>query len=99
MFKDSLRIRSKKRIPRGKFSDSRTEIIEGAVQEYRKKRREVGTDGGYVVNPTVSERPVKNQEAGLGLPIANMANRNVAAPGVFLVGIEKLSQTEIFIKR
>ena len=52
-----------------------------------------------MVNPAVSEGPVKNQEAGLGLPIANMANRNVAAPGVFLVGIEKLLQTEIFIKR
>lgn len=48
------------------------------------------------MSPTVSEGPMKDQEAGLGLPIANKANRNGAASGVFLVGIEKLSQIDFF---
>ena len=54
------------------------------------------TGQGYGVSPAVSEGPMKSQQAGLGLPIANVANRNGAAPGVFLVGTEKLLQTDFY---
>lgn len=61
------------------ISGSRTETEEGTVQECRRKRREVGTDDGYVVSPAVHEGLVKAHEADLGLMTANWENSSGAA--------------------